>query len=48
MAHRGFIPTYQGSREKCENQVFQIYITESIRRQYEAKMTQRLEQVGQE
>eukprot|EP00967_Tisochrysis_lutea_P085812 scaffold120640_cov16-Tisochrysis_lutea.AAC.1 len=45
VAHRGFVPTYQGSREKCENQVFQIYITEAVRRQYEATMTQRLAQV---
>lgn len=45
VAHRGLIPTYQGSREKCENQVFQIYITEDVRRQYDAMMTQRLMQV---
>uniref|UniRef100_A0A7S3QKR7 Meckelin n=1 Tax=Dunaliella tertiolecta TaxID=3047 RepID=A0A7S3QKR7_DUNTE len=48
VAHRGFVPTYQGSREKCENQVFQIYITEAVRRQYEATMTQRLAQVQNE
>ncbi|KAF5827901.1 Meckelin [Dunaliella salina] len=48
VAHRGFVPTYQGSREKCENQVFQIYITEAVRRQYEATMTQRLAQVQHE
>ena len=45
-APRGFIPTFQGSRDKCENQIFQFYTTAAVRKQYDSKMKQKLEQVS--
>lgn len=44
-AHRGFVPTYQSSKWLAENQAFQVYITEAIRRQYDFRLLRQLEQV---
>lgn len=45
VANRGFITTYQDNKKLNDNQLFLIYLTDAVRKQYEQKMLRQAEQV---
>ncbi len=45
VANRGLITSYPDNKRLNENQLFIIYVTDEVRRQYDAKMLRQAEQV---
>lgn len=46
VASRGFVASYQSNKRLSENQIFLIYITDELRKQYEQRMLRQVEQVS--
>ncbi len=46
VGNRGLVTSYPDNKRLNENQLFRVYVTEEIRRQYEAKMLRQVEMVS--